>query len=128
MKTTIRVKRELSPLLACGLAAVFIGAAASRAAADTPLRATKDGTSYSMEISYNRADLATEAGLDKIYQRIKGAARRVCTAASEPSDPRKTKHYWECVDLAVGQAVRDVDNQSLTARHQRQAEKQKRVG
>jgi len=128
MKTTTRVQRSVSPLLACGLAAVFIGATASRAAADTPSKLSGDGMSYSVTVPYNRSDLATESGLDKIYQRIKGAARRVCNDASEPSDPRKGKHFWECVDGAVAKAVSDINSQNLTALHQRATDKNKRVG
>jgi UrcA family protein len=128
MKTTIRLERELSPLLALGLAAVFIGAAAPRASADTPARLSVDGNTYSVNVPYNRSDLATEAGLDKVYQRIKGAARRVCTMASEPSDPRKTRHFWECVDLAVAKAVDDINSQPLTAFHQRESDKHKGAG
>lgn len=128
MKTTIRVKRGLVPLWACGLAAVFIAAASQPASAEAPVRVGVDGQTYSVKVNYNRADLATESGLDKIYTRLKGAARRVCDAASEPSDPRKIRHYWECYDQALATAVNEVNNQRLTAFHQREADKRKRAG
>jgi UrcA family protein len=121
MKTT-------SQLFACGLAAVFIGAASPHAAAEPRMILGANGMSYSVKVQYDAADLATEAGLDKIYQRIKGAARRVCTQASDPSDPKQTRHYWQCVDQAVTNAVNDVNSQSLTALHQREADKRRRVG
>jgi UrcA family protein len=127
MTTTTHVNRKLTPLLACGLAAVFIAAASPRASADTPVKASIDGRSYSVKVDYNLADLATESGLDKIYTRLKGAARRVCDAASEPSDPKKVRHYWECVDEAVANAVNDINNQRLTAFHEREADKHKRA-
>ena len=128
MKTNAQMKRRLSPLLACGLATVFIGAAATRASAETPPKLGPDGMTYSVKVPYSTTELGTESGLDKIYQRIKGAARRVCNAASEPSDPKKVRHYWECVDAAVAKAVNDVNSQSLTAFHQRETDKRKRVG
>jgi UrcA family protein len=128
MKTTTRLHRELSPLLACGLAAVFIGAAAPRASAQTPPQLDPSGSSYSIKVPYSRSELGSDSGLDQIYQRIKGAARRVCNAASEPSDPKKVRHFYECVDGAVAQAVKDIDSQTLTALHQRETEKQKRAG
>lgn len=92
------------------------------------MRVGVDGQTYSVKVNYNRADLATESGLDKIYTRLKGAARRVCDAASEPSDPRKIRHYWECYDQALATAVNEVNNQRLTAFHQREADKRKRAG
>ena len=121
MKITSRV-------LACGLAAVFISAASARASAEPRMIVGANGMTYSVKVPYNLADLATESGLDKIYQRIKGAARRVCSEASDPSDPKKTRHYWECYDQAVANAVRDVNSQGLTAFHQRDMDKRKRVG
>lgn|SRR5690349_21594369 len=129
MKTTTQINRGLTPLWACGLAAVFIAAASPRAsAADAPLKTSSDGKSYSVNVNYNLADLATESGLDKIYMRLKGAARRVCDAASEPSDPKKIRHYWECVDQALANAVSDINNQRLTAFYQRESDKRKRSG
>jgi len=128
MKATTHVNRGLSPLWACGLAAVFIAAASPRASADVPAKVSSDGNSYSVNVKYDLADLATESGLDKIYTRLKGAARRVCDAASEPSDPKKVRHYWECVDQALANAVSDINNQRLTAFYQREADKRKRAG
>jgi UrcA family protein len=128
MKTTTRINRGLAPVWACGLAAVFIAAAAPRASAEPPVKVGRDGMSYSMNVNYNLSDLATESGLDKIYTRLKSAARRVCNEASEPSDTRKVRHYWECYDQALGNAVNDIDNQRLTAFHQREADKHRRVG
>jgi UrcA family protein len=117
-----------SQMFACGLAAVFIAAASPHALAEPRMIIGANGTTYSLQVSYNLAELATESGLDKIYQRIKGAARRVCNEASEPSDPKRTRHYWECVDRAVANAVTDVNSQSLTAFHQRETDKRRRVG
>jgi UrcA family protein len=128
MKTTTRVHRGLTPLLACSLAAVFIVTASPHASADTPRKIAIDGRTYSVKVDYNLSDLATESGLDKIYTRLKSAARRVCDAASEPSDPRKLHHYWECVDQALASAVNDVNNQHLTAFHQRETDKHRRAG
>jgi UrcA family protein len=110
-----------SPLWACGLAALFLSVAGTEALAKPPT-----GTSYSSRVQYNPRDLATEEGTEKIYNKIKGAARRVCFHASEPWDVRRTRHYWECYAAALEKAVDDVNSQPLTALHQQQDGKQKR--
>jgi UrcA family protein len=122
MKTS-ELQFRYSPLWACGLAALFLSVAGTHAIAKPPT----DG-SYSVKVQYDPRDLATEAGTEKIYRRIKGAARRACFNTMESYDARRTRHYWACYAKALEKAVDDVNSQPLTALYQHQDGKQKRPG
>lgn len=84
-------------------------------------------TTYRVKIPYNRGDLDTPRETEKLYRKIKNAARTVCDRASEPSDPKRTRHYWECYETALTQAVNDINSSHLTALHQQQ-DKRRRPG
>jgi UrcA family protein len=107
---------RFTPLVACGLAALFVSLAGTNAFA-----AAKNDGSVSIKVQYSPRDLNTSEGSAKVYGKIKAAARRVCHQTMESWDPARTRHYWECYALAVGKAVDDINSKNLTALHQQDA-------
>ena len=66
-------------------------------------------------VSYADLNLDKQAGAAKMYQRLRGAARRVCA-------PLEGRHgvemqLRECVDEAVARAVAQIDRPALTSLH-----------
>lgn len=99
------------PLLIIGLAALFIGSVAEASPADF-----QKGSSE--KVKFSDLDLSKAEGVRVLYQRIEGAARRVCNRDAEPGDPRWHSHWRYCYKAAVAKAVSDVNNQWLTAMYQ----------
>jgi UrcA family protein len=112
---------RFTPLVACGLAAIVLSLAGTNAFA----AAKVENGAYSIKVQYNPRDLTNPEGTEKVYGKIKNAARRVCHLSIEPWDPQRTRHYWECYASALGKAVDDVNSKNLTALYQQDA-KQKR--
>jgi UrcA family protein len=119
---TAQLQLRYGPLLACGLAALFVSLAGNNAFASPPTN------TQSVKIVYNSLDLTTQKGTQRLYRRIKNAARNVCTDLGEPWDVARSQHYWECYDTAVAKAVADVHSSNLTALHQEQDNKRKATG
>jgi UrcA family protein len=65
-------------------------------------------------VSYTELDLAMPAADEKLYQRIKAAAREVCRGLEGP-ELDKIKPHHECVDGAIGRAVAQVNHPQFTA-------------
>jgi UrcA family protein len=101
------------PLLAAGIAALFISSAPHAVAAD---RDFQKGSS--VKVKFGDLDLGKAEGVQTLYKRIETAARRVCNEDAEPGDPRWHSHWRYCYNTAVANAVHDVNNQWLTAMHQ----------
>jgi UrcA family protein len=122
MNTQVRARSR--PLWALGLAALFVSLAGTDAFSAAPT----DSTTHSVKVQYNPRDLATEEGTQKVYRKIKNAARRVCNASTEVWDARRTRNYWRCYETALAKAVDDVNSKNLTALHQQGSNKHKRPG
>ena len=118
MKTTTSAHLSFNPVWICGLAALFVSLAGTEAFAG-PLPVEP----YSVNVAYYMQDLATEQGAEKVYRKLKKAARKVCFATSEPWDGARTRHYWECYETALAKAVSDVNSRNLTALYQQQEDK-----
>ena len=101
------------PLLTAGIAALFISSAPHAFAADSDYQ-----KGSSVKVKLTDLDLGTAEGVQVLYKRIEKAARRVCNDDAEPGDPRWHSHWRYCYKTAVANAVRDVNNQWLTAMHQ----------
>jgi UrcA family protein len=70
----------------------------------------------SVAVSYADLDITRTAGAQKLYQRITGAAKRVCGRGDSRSlDVLRLQQ--QCMTKAVSDAVRDVDSPLLTAMH-----------
>jgi UrcA family protein len=85
----------------------FVGSAAVAA----PATVTHEAT-----VNYADLNLESPAGIDKLYARLRTAARQVCGSA-ERSDLAASMYVAECRAKAVAQAVAKIDNPALTARH-----------
>jgi UrcA family protein len=118
MKTS-QTPFRFTPLLICGLATVVLSLAGTNA-----FSASQTNGTYSVKVRYNPLELTTEAGTQKIYGKIKAAARHVCSMASEPWDAARTRHYWECYTTALAKSVDDVNSKNLTALHRGTKQKQ----
>ncbi len=112
---------RFTPLIG-GLAAVALSLAGSIAHA-----ASQENETYSVKVQYNPVELSTQAGTQKIYGRIKSAARRVCSSVNEPRYPARMRQYRQCYETALSNGVDDVNSKNLTALHQ-QGTKQKHPG
>jgi UrcA family protein len=69
-------------------------------------------------IEYQAADLATEAGAQKLYSRLKTASRQVCVSHRGPHT-EITSAYQACYSKALADAVANVNQQTLTNLHDR---------
>jgi UrcA family protein len=90
-------------LLVLGLLAV--APLCAQPAWDEPLRST---------VSYSELDLARPAADEKLYQRIKAAAREVCRGF-ESREIGKIRLHQECMDSAISRAVVQVNHPKFTA-------------
>ena|SRR5690349_16424581 len=67
---------------------------------------------YSVTVSFADLDLHREAGIARLYARIRGAARRVCE--QQASDQLVNQTYPVCVKRAVSAAVARIDSPQLS--------------
>lgn len=74
-------------------------------------------------IAVSDLNLSRQEGIETLYQRLKQAAGNVCgPETSHGVGPRIVplsvkKQYRECVDKALDEAVRSINNESLTKLH-----------
>jgi UrcA family protein len=72
------------------------------------------GEPPSRTVSYTELDLARPAADEKLYQRIKAAAREVCRGL-DGRELGKIKPHQDCIDSAIGHAVLQVNHPKFTA-------------
>jgi len=94
--------------LAIALVASVLSLTTIAAQAATPTEDTHSAT-----VQFADLDLNREAGIAKLYVRIKGAARRVCDQASDLLAAKQ--NYPVCVKDAVSTAVARIDHPMLSA-------------
>ncbi len=99
-----------------GLATLCVGASLPPAHASPEFE-----PGSSIKVRYGDLDLFTEPGVTELYQRINRAARKVCNSDIGSSIPERMRAWRFCVDTAVANAVRDVNNQNLTAMFRQKA-------
>ncbi|HUR21680.1 MAG TPA: UrcA family protein [Vicinamibacterales bacterium] len=75
--------------------------------------ATPTDDAYSATVQFADLDLNREAGVAKLYARIKGAARRVCDQQANEQLVAK-QAYPVCVKQAVSTAVARIDRPLLS--------------
>jgi len=68
----------------------------------------------SLTVQFGDLDLNKDAGLTTLFDRIKGAAERVCSAHSGGTTLRDQQQYAACVDFALSNAIARVDRPELT--------------
>ena len=94
--------------LATALVATILSLTTLDARAAAP---TEDA--YSVTVQFADLDLDRQAGIEKLYHRIRGAARRVCYQRAEEQLVAK-QTYADCVGSAVSTAVARIDRPLLT--------------
>lgn len=99
------MNRKLVAFVAASLA--FAGSAAVAA----PQTVTREAT-----VNYADLNLESPAGVERLYTRIRSAARQVCGAA-EHRDFAARNAVRSCRSAAVANAVAKVDSPALSARH-----------
>jgi UrcA family protein len=67
-----------------------------------------------LTVHFADLDLSNDAGVARLFDRIKGAATRVCSGQRGGQTLRDKEQYTACVDLALSNAVARVDRPSLT--------------
>lgn len=105
MNTLIRTK--LHSALYCALGTVVLGAMGAMVQAAAEELASKT-------VRFNDLNVATTAGANVLYGRIRAAARDVC-AQSIGSDPIERAAMYACIAKAIDAAVKKVDAPALTA-------------
>ena len=94
--------------LATALVASILSITTLDARASTP-----PDDAYSVTVQFADLDLDREAGIAKLYSRIKGAARHVCYQQAE-EQPEATQSYPACVKHAVATAVARINRPLLS--------------
>ena len=111
---TSTVRSPAHPLLMFGIAMLFVGASMPRAFAEVNL-----DPGSSIKVKYGDLNLASQSGVAALYRRLDKASRRVCNMEDDPVIARMHRSQWiKCYQIAFGNAVRDVNNQKLTAMFQ----------
>ena len=93
------------------LATALVASILSVATLDARAAAPTDGA-YSVTVQFADLDLDREAGIAKLYLRIKGAARHVCYQQAE--EQPEGQSYPACVKHAVATAVAHINRPQLS--------------
>jgi UrcA family protein len=67
-----------------------------------------------LTVQFADLDLSKDAGAATLFNRLKGAASRVCSAHSGGTTLRDKQQYAACVEFALSNAVARVDRPELT--------------
>jgi UrcA family protein len=73
-----------------------------------------DEAPKTLTVQFADLDLSNDAGAATLFNRIKGAATRVCSAHSGGTTLRDKRQHAACVDFALSNAVARVDRPELT--------------
>ena len=76
--------------------------------------ANADAAPKSWTVQFADLDLSKDAGAAALFNRIKGAASRVCSAHSRGTTLRDKQQHAACVEFALSNAVARVDRPELT--------------
>ena len=68
----------------------------------------------SLTVQFADLDLSKDAGAATLFNRIKGAAKRVCSTHSDGTTLREKQKYAACIEFALSNAVARVDRPELT--------------
>lgn len=94
-------------VISAALAALSLSASQFAAASDT--------VTQSITVSYGDLNLSNPAGASALYQRIRGAARKVCTVAGESPYEVQDLDKRQCILDAIDKAVMKVNSPVLVA-------------
>lgn len=102
------MNRKLAALLAAGVATVFTS---------TVTLAADSSRVPQVTVDYSDLDLSSQKGVDRLYTRLRTAARNVCGERAT-RDLSARAEARSCYVRALGDAVRDVNHVALTALHE----------
>jgi UrcA family protein len=68
----------------------------------------------SLTVQFADLDLGKDEGAAALFNRIKGAAKQVCSAQSGGMTLRDKQRYSACIEFALSNAVARVDRPELT--------------
>jgi UrcA family protein len=77
--------------------------------------AASDIVTKSVTVSYADLNLSNPSGARTLYQRIRGAARKVCTVAGESPYEVLDLDKRQCIHQAIDQAIMKVNSPVLVA-------------
>ena len=77
---------------------------------------THDGAQQSIRVSFRDLNLESDAGVTRLYVRIRDAARSVCGGVDRAL-PEEKAAWDQCVDEAIAGAVTQVGSARLTAHY-----------
>ena len=100
-------------LLALATAAFLGTSAESLCAPADPLAATAPH----MTIRFRDLNLSDARDVEKLYLRIRLAAKMVCNEASSSSDGSRMSHWTRCFNATIDDAVVRINRPTLTALH-----------
>jgi UrcA family protein len=96
-----------------GVVVMGLALSHSAALAAGELKVSNDGIP-TVGVVYTGMDLSTNTGATQLYQRLKHAARQVCSKL-ESRDLSRRAQWQRCYDKALADAVTQVDKPLLTA-------------
>lgn len=104
--------------LACAIVAAFVALNVCASEVSAPANGA-----LSQAVYFGDLDLREPAGVETLLKRVRRAAQNVC-------DPLTSRHFWpqraKCIDTAMANAIREVDNVALTSRYLAAANAQRR--
>jgi UrcA family protein len=99
------------------LSFVSLAALAAIACGSTRVSAADGYVSHSVKVSYADLNLSSEAGAATLYQRIRSAARNVCSPEPGERPLERYRDWKQCYETAINNAVGKVNSPLLSALH-----------
>ena len=99
----------VSVITASGICAIATATTAAAASADS-------GEVLTSTVQYADLDLSHQAGVDRLYARIRRAAQTVCSPF-EGRGAEQNQRWTQCVDASTARAVADVHKPAVAALH-----------
>jgi len=84
--------------------------------ATAPLEASP-ASDIAIQVSFKDLDLDHTAGVARLYQRLRAAAKQACGSQVTTGSRLPAGGWQTCVDVAVDRAVKQVDRPALTDYH-----------
>jgi UrcA family protein len=98
-----------------------LAALAAIACGSAPASAGDEYVTHSVKVSFADLNLSSEAGAATLYQRIRGAARTVCSPNPGERPPERYRDWKQCYETAINNAVGKVNSPLLSALHSSKA-------
>lgn len=108
--------KTITSLLALTTALLVL---AMPARADNPgMKGANLAESNSLRVAYGDLNLASQAGVDTLYARLRSAAKRVCSPREDIRNLLRHREWRQCMRSALDGAVGDLNVPALSRTHQ----------